>query len=147
MQIRLVFTDSVTYILVAMSVIAIAINNIYMLLSYVVVNDSVFVFVGKPVVVGEDIRVTIDCSQLIDNAISNGTKNPTVTWYDTGGRPAVDGHAGYAEISADGRQCIFPSTFIPHGAHLPIDGNYTCEVCSDPDTCVNRSTMFTVCGE
>ena len=110
------------------------------------VNDSVFVFVGEPVRVGEDIRVTMDCSRLIDDVINNGTQNTTVTWYDHIGTP-IDGRyvASGAVISADGRQCIIPVTsIIPQ---YGIDGDYTCEVCSDANACITRSTTLFVCGE
>ena len=41
-------------------------------------------FIGEPVIVPDDVRVTIDCSQLIDQAISSGVPNPAVTWNGDG---------------------------------------------------------------
>ena len=40
------------------------------------INESVFVFAGEPVTVRDDMRVVIDCGQLIDRAISDGIPNP-----------------------------------------------------------------------
>lgn len=111
------------------------------------VNNSLTVYVGEVVRVGEEVRLTIDCSQLIDAAIGSGNLNPDVTWYGIHGLPITNLTSPYAEVSADNRQLIFPETLVPYGAHLGIDGNYTCEVCSDADTCVNNSTTLYVCGK
>ena len=115
----------------------------------VVVNDSVFVFVGEPVTVGEGVRVTIDCSQLIDEATNNGSKNFTITWYNPYGTPHNDSCSTYFNVSADSMQLIFPNTSVSLAidGHLVVDGNYTCEVCGDTDACINRSTLLYVCSE
>ena len=44
-----------------------------MYLFYLAVNGSVTVLIGETIIVEEDVQVTIDCSQLIDTAISNIT--------------------------------------------------------------------------
>ena len=48
---------------------------------YVVINESVVVFAGELVIVPEYERLTVDCSPLIDQAISSGIPNPTVNWF------------------------------------------------------------------
>ena len=108
------------------------------------VNNSIFVSVGELIRVGEDIQVTIDCGQLIDDAINSGVQNPTVNWYDNHGTP-IDGRYTFsnAVISADGRQCTIPHTSLPH--RIGMDGNYTCQVCSDANTCINASSYYFVC--
>ena len=123
------------------------IRNYYCIL-YVEVNDSVLAFVGESVVVGENIRVIIDCGRHINDSIAiSGILIPTVTWYDNYGNSLNNGNTAYAEISADGRQCIFPKTAIFDDSQVNRNGNYTCEVCTGPDICVNMTTELYVCGE
>ena len=114
-------------------------------LFYLVVNRSVAVFVGEDVVVEEYVRVTINCSQLIDATIDNGISNASITWYKDGvfltNRSAIN-----VVISADGRYCIITDTLLPVGGHLGTDGNYTCEVCNTPTNCTAMTTYLVVCG-
>ena len=113
-----------------------------------VINGSVVVFVGEPVVVGEDVRVTIDCSQLIDEAIADGIPNPTVTWFRDGDK-LTNATVTAVEISADMRLCIITDTSLAVGGQLGNDGQYTCEVCEDPTdkNCRNATTSNAICGE
>ena len=103
--------------------------------------------VGEQVRVVEeaDIKVIIDCSQLMDSAINKGIQNPTVMWYNVYGTPINGSFFHVAEISADSRQCTI--TEFSHGYQFEINGNYTCEVCSNSNTCVNRSTILHICGK
>ena len=103
------------------------------------VNVSVGVFVGEPVTVGEDVRVTIDCSPLIDEAINNGILNPTVTWFKDRAELS-NGSAPNVEISADRRRLIITNTSLAVGGRLGTEGNYTCKV-------KNRISSSRVCGE
>ena len=125
------------------------VTHIILIAYYVVVNDSVFAFVGDSVVVREDIRVTIDCGRLIDDSvINNGIQNPLVTWYDNFGNSVNNRHTNYTEISVDGRQFTLTiSSNIGGAAFFRLDGNYTCEVCSRQRTCINRTTTIYICGE
>ncbi len=75
------------------------------------INESLVVFVGEPVVVGEDVRVTINCSQLIDEAIAGGIPNPTVTWFRDGNE-LTHTTVTNVEISADMRLCIITDTLL-----------------------------------
>ena len=112
---------------------------------YVVINNSVVVFVGKPVIVGEHERVTIDCGQLIDEAIDNGIANPTVSWCKDE-RPLTTGSAVNVQISADNRFCIISDTLLAVGGQLGTSGNYTCKVCNT-SACDEVTSPLTVCGE
>ena len=112
------------------------------------VNESLVVFVGEPVVVGEDVRVTIDCSRLIDEAIAGGIPNPTVTWFRDGNE-LVNATVINVEISADMRLCIITDTLLAVGGQLGNEGNYSCRVCADPtaQNCRNETTCNAVCGK
>ena len=93
------------------------------------VNESVAVFVGEPVLVSTKVRVTIDCSPLIDRAIANGISNPTVRWFRDGFELS-NGSATNVEISANRRLLIITETAVSVGGRLGNDGNYTCDVCT-----------------
>ena len=110
-----------------------------------VVNGSVIVFVGEDVVVEEDVRVTINCSQPIDATIDNGISNASITWYK-GGALLTNGSSLNVVISADGRYCIITDTVLSAGGVLGTDGNYTCEVCNTPTNCTLMTTCLAVCG-
>ena len=112
------------------------------------VNESVVVFVGEPVTVKEDHRVTINCSNLIQQARDDGITNPIITWYKDG-VVLSNGTAARVLISKDRSLCIITDTLLAVGGQVGTDGNYTCEVCP-PDTsnnCTSRSTCQAVCGE
>ena len=118
------------------------------MLYYIVVNESVVVFVGEPVVVGEDVRVTIDCSRLIDETIAGGIPIPTVTWFRNGNQ-LTNATVTNVQISADMRLCIITDTLLAVGGQLGNEGNYSCQVCAnstDPN-CRNGTTCNAVCGE
>ena len=112
---------------------------------YVVVNESVTVLVGEPVIVQEDVQVIIDCSQLIDDTINNGSSNTIVTW-SIDGFLLSNGSALNVVISADNRLCIITDSQLAVGGLLGNDGNYTCEVCNDT-ICVNQTSSYRVCGK
>ena len=101
--------------------------------------------VGEPVTVGDDVRVTIDCSPLIDDAIDNGIPNPTVTWFKDGAELS-NAYVPKVEISADKRFCIITDTLLAVGGQLGNAGQYTCEVC-DGTICMNKTSCLFVCGK
>ena len=110
------------------------------------INQSLVVFAGEPVIVPEDIRVTIDCSPLIDAVAAEIGMAPIVRWYkdDT---ILTTGSAINVEISDDGRFCVITDTSLAVGGQLGTDGNYTCEVCMSPTNCETNITCAAVCGE
>lgn len=116
-----------------------------LLLFNAVMNDSVVVFVGEPIRVSEDVRVIIDCSLLIDHAISRGYMNPTVKWYRDG-ILLSNRTVRNVIISQDRRRCIINATFFGgHGSQMVSYGdyNYTCEVNGN----YTNHTKEEVCGE
>ena len=114
---------------------------------FIVINSSVVVFVGDPVIIREDIRVTIDCGPLIDKvATSAGIANPMVTWRKDGS-VLTTGSAINVEISDDSRLCIITDTLLAVGGQLGTDGIYSCEVCSTHTQCNESVTSQVVCGE
>ena len=120
---------------------------------YSVINGSLYVFVGKPVTVRQDERVTIDCGQLINKTIRNLTNeiignetiNPVVTWC-LDGREISNGSEINVIISADNRFCIITDTLIAVGGQLGTKGNYTCKVCNN-NTCMIDTTVKEVCSK
>ena len=97
-------------------------------LFYVVIDETVIVFVGEPILVNTGVQVTIDCGPLIDQAIANGISNPTVRWFKDGVE-LLNGSAPNIKISADTRFCMINGTPTPSGGQLIImDDIYTCEI-------------------
>ena len=123
--------------------------RLYYLAFLIVINESVTVLVGEPIVVGEDERVTIDCSEVIDPVIAGGIPNPTIRWLKDGAELTSNGSAPNVDISADRRRLIITDTLLAVGGQVGNDGNYTCEVCEDETVinCRNRTTCIAVCGE
>ena len=116
-------------------------------LLFIVINMSLVVFVGDPIIVPEDVRVTIDCGELIDQvSASTGIANPMVTWFKDG-TVLMTGTAINVEISDDGRFCVITDTLLAVGGQLGTDGTYSCEVCSTPINCQTNDTGAVVCGE
>ena len=113
------------------------------------INNSVVLFVGEPIVVGEDVRVTIDCSEVIDPVLAGGIPNPTIRWIKDGAELTGNGSAPNVDISEDRRRLIINETLLADGGRIGNDGNYTCEVCDDPTdaNCRSRTTCNAVCGE
>ena len=99
-------------------------------------------FVGEPVTVREDVRVTIDCRKAIQEARDSGITNPNVTWYKDG-VTLSNGSALNVVISEDKTLCIITDTLLAVGGQVGNDGNYTCEVC--PPGSVNNCTIVTDC--
>ena len=103
--------------------------------------------VGEPVTVSNDIRVVIDCGQLINRAIMSGIPNPTVNWLKDG-NTLMNGSAPFVVVSSDRRHLIITDTLLAIDGHLGNEGNYTCDVCTDfMDPNCNITTPVCVCGE
>ena len=86
-----------------------------------------FVFAGEPVIVIDGIKVVIDCGQLIDQAISDGIRNPSVTWIKKGVM-LLNGSAANVVTSADRRRLIIIYTLLAVGGQSGNSGNYTCDI-------------------
>ena len=90
---------------------------------------------------GVNEQVIIDCGPLIDSAES---PSPTVNWYLNGVDLSLVSRQNVV-ISRDGRFC----TIITSSVVSDLTGNsenYTCEVCSDLNTCISRTTTAEFCG-
>ena len=96
---------------------------------FTVINDSVILFVGEPIILGEDVRVTIDCSPVIDPVIASGIPNPIIRWIKDGAELTGNGSSPVDKISADKRRLIITS--LPVSSPIPTEFNYTCLVCDD----------------
>ena len=98
--------------------------------------------IGQNIKLETDERVIIDCGPLID-AIE--VKNVTINWiHNSLLLPNV--LVPNVVISQDERQCIIIETLWAAGGQLGNGGNYTCEVCSDLNTCMSNSTIIDACG-
>ena len=100
------------------------------------------IFVGQNVTVGVDKWIIIDCGPLID---STEVTNVMINWIHNT-IPLVNGSAPNVVISQNGRQCIITGTLLAAGGQLGNGGNFTCEVCSDLNTCMSNSSIIDVCG-
>jgi len=111
-----------------------------------VVNMTFVAFVGEPIVVPENIQVTIDCAPLIDRAIMMGGV-ANITWRKNG-RVIVNGSEVNVELASDNRTIVITDTLRGTPAQVGTEGMYECEVCEIIDgTC--DFTNFTVnpCGK
>ena len=113
-----------------------------MAIFYAVIDEEAFEFVGKPIRVRQHVKVTIDCSPLIDAV---GGTNPVITWYKDGLKLSYNTAPNVA-ISEDMTQCIISSSLLAVGGQLGTDGNYTCEVHNDTTRITDTSILY-VCGE
>ena len=60
--------------------------------------------------------------------------------------PISNGSVPNVVISQNKRQCLITGTLLAVGGQLGNGGNYTCEICSDQDTCMSNSSIIDVCG-
>ena len=106
------------------------------------------VLAGEPVIVSVDIRVIVDCGEVIDRAIMSGIPNPTVNWL-IDGIMLVNGSVPNVVISSDRRRLIIIDTLLAvGGGQTGNNGDYTCDVCIDfMDPNCNATTPVCVCGE
>ena len=102
--------------------------------------------VGQSVTVKESKHVIIDCGSPIDDTVAGGVTTPDVAWYKDGLK-ITNGSVNNVVISENERQCIITEASPAVGSKPGNNGNYTCEVCSDPSTCTTRTTSVHVCGE
>ena len=102
----------------------------------------VSIFIGEDVKVGMGQQVIINCGPLIN---ATEVTNLMINWIHNG-NPLSNGTTTSVVISQNERKCIIVEALLPIGGHLGNGGNYTCEVCSDLNTCMSNSTIIDVCG-
>ena len=105
---------------------------------FVVVN----IFVGENVKVGMGKQIIMDCGPLID---ATEVTIEMINWIHNA-NPLSNGTVPNVVISQDERQCIITASLLAAGGQLGNAGNYTCEVCSDLNTCMSNSSIVDVCG-
>ena len=98
--------------------------------------------IGQNIKLGTDEQIIINCGPLID---ATKMTNRMVNWtHDS--NPLSNGSVPDVVISQDERRCILNETVLAVGSQLGNSGNYTCEVCSDQNTCMSSSTIIDICG-
>ena len=113
-------------------------------------NNSLVVFVGEPfnIAVGVGVRVTINCSKLID---ALNMSNPIINWIRTNERRIdfleINRSLPHVYISNDNRHLIINNTILSDGGQLGNEGKYTCEVCNNTTDCRNLTTCVVICGK
>ena len=100
---------------------------------------------GDPVIVPEDVRVTIDCGPLIDIIAAEIGIPPIVRWYQDG-TIIRTGCPINIIISDDGRLCSITDTVLGVGSQIGPDNSYTCNV-SIPTDYNYTVTVYEDCGE
>ena len=105
--------------------------------------------IGENVVVQENVEVTMDCIELIDNLKGKGEVNPEITWSKNG--LVLSNLSQTNVIITHGRRyCIITATQLAVGGELGTAGNYTCKVCSkssDEIGCEQNTSSQIVCGK
>ena len=110
-------------------------------------NNSLNVFVGARVVVGEGVQVTIDCGLLIENIKNETGEIPTTTWWYKNGQNLSNGSATNVILSQDNKLLILTQSTLSSGGQLGTSGDYTCEVCSNTTDCINETSIHKVCSK
>jgi len=109
-------------------------------------KNPLAVFVGTPIIEGEDIQVTIDCGSLIQSVTNESGLISSITWYKNG-RTLSNGSATNVILSQDNQLLILTETALSSGGQLGTNGDYTCEVCSNTTDCLNETSIHIVCSE
>ena len=99
------------------------------------------IYVGKNDTVGENVEVTIDCTEKIKEMRmrmrmrnNRSADDPIVTWYKNQMPKNENGN--------------YHSSLVVHGENVTTD-NYTCRVCPNDaeNSCITSTSLITVCGE
>lgn len=101
------------------------------------------VIIGEDLKVGEGEYIIIDCGPLIS---ATRFQNATVNWY-LNQLEITNETRDDIMISEDKRFCTITESSLGVGGQIGNGGNYTCEVCSDLNTCKSNSSIIDVCGE
>ena len=98
--------------------------------------------IGQPIliVVQESNReVVIDCGQIIHSSSMEGVIS-TIAWYKNG-RRITKGSVVNVVVAANNR------TITITADQVGIEGNYSCEVCTDDETCQDETSVVDVCSK
>ena len=111
-------------------------------------DNTIVVAIGENVVVQENVKVTMDCIELIDDLKDQGEDNPIVIWSKNEHSLTSNLSQTNVYISHDKRYCIISATQLAVGGQLGTTGNYTCRVCSrSSDSCEQNTSSPIVCGK
>jgi len=104
---------------------------------------SFVAFIGEPIVVPENVRVTIDCGPVIDQANMSG-EIFNITWRKNG-RIIFN----YSEINVvlapDNKTIVITDTLLGTPARVGTCGVYECEVCGA--VCFMNVSTTEICGK
>lgn len=101
-----------------------------------------FAVVGEDINVPPSVQLTISCSHLISTLMLYN-----VTWSAQGNIVAENHSKPNTIISGDRQLLIITTTLLTVGGQIGSRGIYTCTVCSDNGTCVERQSHCEICGE
>ena len=97
--------------------------------------------IGEDINVPENVYLTISCSHLINQVVPFN-----ITWR-IGEHEASNGSAPNVIISQNKHQLIITSTLLSVGGQRGNRGTYTCAVCSNNGTCLERQSYCEICGK
>ena len=112
-------------------------------------DNTLLVAIGENVVVRENVEVTMDCIELIDDLKGKGEVNPIITWSKNGLTLANLSQTNVI-ITHEKRYCTITATQLTVGGELGNDGDYTCKVCSESSDkigCEQNTSSVIVCGK
>jgi len=112
---------------------------------YTVVNMSLVIFAGEPVVVPEDIQVTIDCGRLINETRDTLGVVANITWKKNG-RIIVNDSEINVVLSPDNSTLFITDTLLGTPAQVGTNGLYECEVCGG-NACVSVNGTVDPCSK
>ena len=112
-------------------------------------DNTILVAIGENVFVQENVEVTMDCIELINDLKEKGEVNPEITWSKNG---LVLSNLSQTNviITHERRYCTITATQLAVGGELGTDGDYTCKVCSnisDQIGCEQNTSSVMVCGK
>jgi len=104
---------------------------------------SFVAFIGEPVLVPENIQVTIDCGPSINQASKEAVVSQ-ITWRKNG-RVIVNGSEVNVVLAPDNRTIVIIDTLLGTPAKLGTDGIYECEVCGA--VCFMNVSTLEICSK
>ena len=108
-------------------------------------DNTILVAIGENVFVQENVEVTMDCIELIDDLKREGEVNPMITWSKNGLTLSNLSQTNVI-ITNKKRYCTITVTQLAIGGEFGTSGNYTCQVC-DQIGCEQKTSSHIVCGK